>query len=606
MATIYDNLIQKTPSSGGSIPTKKGTIYDSLLSKNKTPLSKPTIYDKLKADIKPPFYTKITEPVKKYVGDFTSSINDQTANKISNAMIHPFQTAQKVSDIFLKGYMGGIEKAGAGLANVVGEKKYTAKTAAGLFDVGTGLISAVISPITGFFEVAQKIPGVKQVADFVSLPFTIPAKVTDYGVGKIIDTIPESIMSQETKDIIKKPLQDITSSIAAIYFGGKIMKAIEGYSSRGKKITTQDAQKIVSDTKDSIIKEQTVNIKGKEYTLDEIHNKVPTEMLEKLSFEERAKVRAFDNINSLKLQLENLKKRPNPELYKEDIKFIQDTINKEEGNLVKTSVEKHTEYAKSQGYEPYISPTQLPIIPFGKKGKEALPTIDYETGKITKPLVAKGEIAPTYENFVKETQTKVPQESRIVSEPVNVPIESIKTGPETRPTQLSETLQIDAFNKGIEADFGKSPEYQTMNMKDQLDKANNIIKNSPEFAKNIIEGNVPPPEGVKLGSVYTAMKLDALERGDVAKVLELSKSKVNEIASSYGQEVKAFDSQLASDPIKIINDVQKIRETQSEKRTQTTKVKAQEKVVDEIKKEVKAKAPTKEDWSSFIRDIQCP
>lgn len=515
--------------------TKSSPVSYSNFQTEKSKKKSTVGYSKFQEEkLNPPksFGQKVIEPVKKYVTDFTGSVNQQTAERIGDAIIHPWDTATKVSDTFKKAYIGGIDKAGAGLKKFINGKGF-AESASGLLDTGTGIINAVFSPITGFFEVANKIPGAKQVADFAALPVTVPAKVTDYGVGKAIDSVPESVMSQETKDIIKQPLQEFSSSIAGIYFGGKIMKAIESKASKGQKLTKEEAKKLVVQFKEEA-------------------NNIP----------------------------------------------------------IKTPKTKQAEYAKSQGYEPYIPTSQLPVIPFGKRGNETIPTVDYVTNKIVKPSVAKGEVAPTYENFVKEAQQKAPVISEptlnVKTEPVNIKTEPIKVGQESKPTQLTETLKTDAFAKGIEADFGKSPEYQTMNMKEQKAKADNIIKNSPEFAKNIIEGNVAPPEGVKLGSVYTAMKLDALEKGDVAKILELSKSKANETASAYGQEVKAFDSQLANDPVKIINDIQKARETASEKRTQTTVSKAQEKIVGEIKQEIKMKKPTKEDWASFIRDIQCP
>lgn len=164
---------------------------------------------------------------------------------------------------------------------------------------------AAFSPLTGAFNVADKIPGAKQAADALNIPFTALGAAGSWSSGAIIDHLP---IPQASKDIIKAPLQGLSSLAAQVVFGGKVADHIGLLAKNGAEITPEIAQKIVDQVKSEVSPETTTP--------------------------------GFQPL--------------------------------------KTPEELHTDYARSQGYEPYTSPDQLPTIDVGKPGKEALPTIQTE------------------------------------------------------------------------------------------------------------------------------------------------------------------------------------------------------------------------------------
>lgn len=531
----------------------------------------------------------ISTKIKTAVGDYAKA-SEQTVYDTGNAILHPIETAKSAYQSVKKDLVANVEKAGAGERALFGKDSSIAERVAGGANTLVGLGSILLTPITESFKLASHIPGLKQVADVISVPFTAAGMAGSFASGKAIDLIPENILDKETKEIVKSPLQDLTSFAAQIYLGGKIMGKIGEFTKNGKKITPIDARKIVAESKSEV-------------------NKIEMKTPEKIHSE------------ALAVDLPK---------YMESVKKGEMTMDqafstlKERYPLNTTEItNRFSEYNKSLGYEPYVAPADLPTIPLGVRPKSELPVIDSTTGKPVeaKAPAVKGDLvvepiktpSVSYESFLQETKTPAPKAAKIeapvevvekpvVSTPKNVPTKPIEEGPTTKPTKLASTLEADTVAKGIEADFGKSPEYSTMNMRDQAVKAIEVIKDTKR-TNDILEGKVTPPEGIKLGSVYTAAKLDAIKRGDVNRINELSRSKVNELASSYGQEVKAFDSNIANDPVRIIKEV---RETRAKNNEKASRVRTAKAITEEIKVEVKKKTPTKQDWEGFIRNLECP
>jgi hypothetical protein len=123
---------------------------------------------------------------------------------------------------------------------------------------------------------------------------------------------------------------------------------------------------------------------------------------------------------------------------------------------------------------------------------------------------------------------------------------------------LAETLRLDTIAKGVEADFGELPQYRVRPVKTK--EALEFVRNNPELADKIISGEINPPPGLLTGEIYSAMKIEAISKGDVDTLIKLSKSKANDIATMLGREVKAFDSNLEVDPVRAIKELNKINE----------------------------------------------
>lgn len=451
MASIsYDSFLKENPTTANKNPVSYSAFKEDTTKKDNS-----VSYDafiKEKNNPKVPITDRIISGIKDYAKESADIVIP-----FGNAILNPIDTMEKFGSEVQQSYIDAIKKTGKGLYDIYKEETLAGKFA-GAASALSGAANVAFTPITAAFSVAEKIPGLKQVADTVNLPFQVAGKGGEWTTEKVIDTIPNDILSEESKNIIREPFKEL-GSLGAQLLIGKVGEKFTPLINNKKEIPIQEVKKIVEQSK--------IEVK-----------------------------------NTIK-----------------DTKTIE---------------------------------TKKPVI---------------------------------NENIItKSTEA--------------IPTKQIEVSTETKPTKLSSTLQTESVAKGIEADFGKSPEYNVMNMKDQAEKALNLINNSPEYAKNIIDGKVAPPGDLKIGSVYTAMKLDALKRNDVAKIIELSKSEVNKIASSYGQEIKAFDSLLERDPVKLIDSVRKSRETPK-------KVRELDIEKNNAKKELELKKPKVEDWDSFIRSIQC-
>ena len=189
--------------------------------------------------------SKFVQGIKDY-----AQASAATIPTLINAVKHPWETIKKAPSLFTEPMVSGIKKAGGGLATIFDNYGMTPKTTtpekvAGVANTISGLAESAFSPITGLFTLASNTPGLKQVADTISIPFNAAGFVGSWSSGKAIDWIPDSVLPPESKEIIKAPIQEVTGLAFMVLVGGKIMKRVGEMSSKGKTITPEDARKIV-------------------------------------------------------------------------------------------------------------------------------------------------------------------------------------------------------------------------------------------------------------------------------------------------------------------------------------------------------------------------
>jgi hypothetical protein len=163
---------------------------------------------------------------------------------------------------------------------------------------------------------------------------------------------------------------------------------------------------------------------------------------------------------------------------------------------------------------------------------------------------------PTVNELKKQAEVKAKQEK--VSEGV-------------KESQLAKRAEADAIEKKLTEDLGDLATYKTENMKKWAEDAQKILDKDYEQAKRIAMGEELPPEGVHVASVYEAVKIRALQEGDVATIEKLAtESTVPTRLSELGQEIKAADSRIEIDPVRDAQDVIKIRKDKAKKTGKTT------------------------------------
>lgn len=305
----------------------------------------------------------ITENVTGGVGDYLKS-SIATVPNIIEDIKNPQNIPGQIKESFAEPFRQGVAQGAEGLRQIISEPGIANKVA-GTAKLITGEATAALSPLSGVFHIASKIPVLKNVADALNI---IPQGL-GWGGKKVtetaIDLIPESLVSKESKNIIKAPLAELGSLAAQLVFAEKAFNKLGELSDAGalkaSGLTPEMAKAIVDEAKAG----------AKEGVKPSV---VPTEPI-------------------------TPKTEPTPE-----------------------------EYAKSQGYEPITPTEQLPTIEYGPKPKETLPTIDLGTEPTALPQIPglKYEPITTPESPIVPISPTVPELSSMPTEQIKTAIPSPK------------------------------------------------------------------------------------------------------------------------------------------------------------------------------------
>lgn len=260
--------------------------------------------------------------------------------------------------------------------------------------------------------------------------------------------------------------------------------------------------------------------------------------------------------------------------------------------------------------EPPAEVAPTPLAPRVSGGKEATPT-GYREVLSDEVLPLGSEVkmdVSTGKNYVKdypdlakptgEQPVSIPAEmsTETPKEVTNAEVQTQEKGAVEGPTAES-TLAIrteaEAIAKKLTSDFGELPEYKTMNMAEQAQKAAETIAQDYEKAKNMALGKEAPPTGLREASIYKAVELRALKEGDAETLRQLAvESSIPSKLSEYGQAIKAADSGIMDDPVKVMQDIAKVRADRAVRtgvkisKEELSKLRA---TVDELNAKLKAK-----------------
>lgn len=190
--------------------------------------------------------------------------------------------------------------------------------------------------------------------------------------------------------------------------------------------------------------------------------------------------------------------------------------------------------------------------------------------------------------------------SRIMPKEVSVPREQLPTG-EGKPkvSKLEARMKgvMDKATKEQIEDLGLST-YNTLNRKETIAKAAEYVLENPKEALSVLQGNTQAPEGIPPEAIYVA--LTQVAKGDLTLATKLASLQ----ATALGQRISLLAELDPNSPVKLLNEVYKVREELAKKRHGGKSVKeVKEKIVKRIKEKVKA--PDKYDWNNFISALEC-
>lgn len=256
----------------------------------------------------------------------------------------------------------------------------------------------------------------------------------------------------------------------------------------------------------------------------------------------------------------------------------------------------HADYAAKQGYEPYTPHYQLPVIEMGDKSgriPSPLPTIEAGAPRTAK---VKGDVTFVPEKGGLPPLTTMDRPTARATSAVK-PIEGTGT---TKVRGLSEGVEATAIEKKLTDTLGDLPEYKTVSMKDQAQKAAQIMTDNPDLGRAIAMGEKAPPAGVLPESVFVAAEHDAIMRGDVETMTHLANSRLASSATTMGQRIRTLGERDTASPIQAIQAIQKARAEAIARRGNETP----ETVVKRAQTAIRS-THTKQSWGEFVNSITC-
>jgi len=172
------------------------------------------------------------------------------------------------------------------------------------------------------------------------------------------------------------------------------------------------------------------------------------------------------------------------------------------------------------------------------------------------------------------------------------------------PSKIAKSIEQKAIEQKLTKGFEGLAGYDKITIKDQSQKASALMKDY-EKASKVIRGIEPLPTGLRGTSLITAAEEYIKETGDAKLAYELANSPLVSETSAAAQELRlAAERQPDSLTLKL-QELRKLREQAVQSKTGKKVNRAIQLEVEKIKTETKSKAPKKEDWSSFIKSIEC-
>jgi len=232
----------------------------------------------------------------------------------------------------------------------------------------------------------------------------------------------------------------------------------------------------------------------------------------------------------------------------------------------------------------------------------------YDGLKFTKPdgeeYFVRFKQADATEKLAKQGEAKAIKEEIGTSEPELTYKSTIGT------QKLAQGVRQKAIKEkliyGFDKRFRELPEYDKVTVKEQAEKATDLVLNNYDEALAVALGKKRPQGGLLPESVFTAVEQHAIDNKNIDVLRRLAtESGLTGEATQMGQRLRMLAERNPESAVSNMQDVVKARAKAVEKKTGKTTAKAKEETAKEIKSKIKQSIPTKQDWSSFIDSIKC-
>jgi len=203
--------------------------------------------------------------------------------------------------------------------------------------------------------------------------------------------------------------------------------------------------------------------------------------------------------------------------------------------------------------------------------------------KLAERVKPKEEVIST----TREAERKVPE----------VPVE--KTGV----SKVGKSIEKKTIEKGLAESFDETAGYDKITIKDQAEKAANLLNSDIGKARRIVRGEENLPAGLKAGTLIKAMEDYAYAKGDVEILRELANSPLVAETSVHAQEMRMLAERSPESALTKIREVRKAREGRAGRLYKTRRSASLSSLNENVKK---VNLPKEElSWNKFLNSIEC-
>lgn len=251
----------------------------------------------------------------------------------------------------------------------------------------------------------------------------------------------------------------------------------------------------------------------------------------------------------------------------------------------KTPSQLHSEYAKSQGYEPYKAPGDLPVIEAGAKPKSDLPTIQADAPKsnklgdftiepikqtqadLTSSIVSlessinKGDTVAT-QTQLKDVQTKIED----LTKQVTASTEGI--------SKIGKSIEAKAIEQQLTNGFDQTATFDKTTFKVQTEKVATLVNEGRDAILSTVRGEKPLPSDVQPAAYIAGVEAYLKKNPDIALLQELAKSDLVSRVSSQAQGLglaRLREQDSATAKLQAIRQAREVRTKTTPERASATR-----------------------------------
>lgn len=187
-------------------------------------------------------------------------------------------------------------------------------------------------------------------------------------------------------------------------------------------------------------------------------------------------------------------------------------------------------------------------------------------------------------------------------EPPSVSIEALR--PKGKPSRVGLDIEAKTVADDLTKSFEGTAEFSPVSVKEQAEKAVKLISTDLEKARRIIAGHEPVPSDMRAAPIIDAAERYARKTGDVELLKDLANSPLVAETSRHAQELRLLAERHPNSPVKLIREVQQVREARASRRGQKP-ARVKQEVMDAIKGEMNRVPRRPRDWASFVDSLKC-